>query len=78
MNSIGKVSSRRVYDGKTIDGDVATRINEFAAHQEVDLVVLTTHGHGGLSKLWFGSVADAVLRRATVPVLLVPASRSMR
>jgi nucleotide-binding universal stress UspA family protein len=32
---------------------------------------MTTHGRGGLGRLIFGSVADAVLRNSPVPVLLV-------
>jgi len=33
--------------------------------------VMTTHGRGGLSRLWLGSVADRMLRRLDVPVLLL-------
>ena len=36
-----------------------------------DLIVMGTHGRRGLSRLRFGSVAEAVLRRATCPVLIV-------
>ena len=36
-----------------------------------DLVVMTTHGRGGLERAWLGSVADAVIRHVHVPVLLV-------
>ncbi|MFO8175919.1 MAG: universal stress protein [Longimicrobiales bacterium] len=36
-----------------------------------DLVVMATHGRGGLSRLWLGSVADAFLRHASKPVILV-------
>ena len=36
-----------------------------------DLIAMTTHGRGGLGRLIFGSVADAVLRRAPCPILLV-------
>jgi nucleotide-binding universal stress UspA family protein len=32
---------------------------------------MTSRGHGGLRRLWLGSVADAVIRRSSVPVLLV-------
>jgi nucleotide-binding universal stress UspA family protein len=39
-----------------------------------DLVVMSTHGRSGLSRLLMGSVADHVLRQAPVPVMLVPAS----
>ena len=36
-----------------------------------DLVVMTTHGRGGLERIWLGSVADEIIRRAHVPVLLI-------
>ena len=36
-----------------------------------DLLVMTTHGRTGLARWFFGSVAEAVLRRSQVPVLLV-------
>jgi nucleotide-binding universal stress UspA family protein len=35
-------------------------------------IVLGTHGHGGMHHLMFGSVAQELVRRSTVPVLLVP------
>ena len=35
-----------------------------------DLVAIETHGRGGLSRLFLGSVADKVLRGSTLPVLL--------
>jgi nucleotide-binding universal stress UspA family protein len=37
-----------------------------------DLVVMSTHGRSGLSRLILGSVADYVLRHSPVPVMLVP------
>jgi Universal stress protein UspA and related nucleotide-binding proteins len=45
----------------------------FAAIQEhqPDLVVMGTHGRGGLSRLLYGSVTEAVLRSAKVPVLTI-------
>jgi nucleotide-binding universal stress UspA family protein len=44
-----------------------------AAAQRADLIVMSTHGRGGLGRWLVGSVADRVLRGATVPVLLVRA-----
>lgn len=35
-------------------------------------IVLGTHGHGGMHHLMFGSVAQEIVRRSTIPVLLVP------
>ena len=43
-----------------------------ATEQNVDLIVMSTHGRAGITRLLYGSVAEAVLRGATVPVLLVP------
>lgn len=44
-----------------------------AAAQEggADLIALATHGRTGVGRLLFGSVAEAVLRRATVPVFMI-------
>jgi nucleotide-binding universal stress UspA family protein len=43
-----------------------------AAHEEkVDLVVMSTHGRGGVARWTFGSVADKVARHCPCPVLLV-------
>jgi nucleotide-binding universal stress UspA family protein len=39
---------------------------------DADLIVMTTHGRTGLRRAVFGSVAEAIVRRASVPVLLVP------
>ena len=43
-----------------------------AERQRADLIVMSTHGRGGLSRMLYGSVADQILRRARIPVLLVP------
>jgi nucleotide-binding universal stress UspA family protein len=46
-------------------------ITEFAEANEVDLIVMSTRGRSGLSRWLMGSVADRVVRGATVSVLLV-------
>jgi len=40
-----------------------------------DFVVLGSHGHGVLGGLLLGSVAEGMVRKATVPTLIVPASQ---
>jgi nucleotide-binding universal stress UspA family protein len=47
-------------------------IVEVARREEADLIVMGTHGLGGYRKMFFGSVAQGVLRHASVPVLAVP------
>jgi nucleotide-binding universal stress UspA family protein len=41
----------------------------------VDLIVMSTRGQSGLSRWLMGSVADRVVRGATIPVLLVRAEQ---
>ncbi len=54
---------------------LAETLHEFAAAYQADLIVMTTHGYGGLARLWLGSVAEALLRLAEIPlVLLRPAT----
>ena len=39
--------------------------------QPGDVIVMTTHGRGGVARWFLGSVAEDVVRRSAVPVLLV-------
>jgi nucleotide-binding universal stress UspA family protein len=54
-----------------LDGPVADTISWHATATESDLLVMTTHGRGPLARFWLGSVADALVRQASVPILLV-------
>lgn len=52
-------------------GDPATEILRTAEKEEVEMIVMSTHGRSGLSRVLMGSVAEAVLRRAKVPVMIL-------
>ncbi len=52
-------------------GDAAAEIVRIAADQQVDLIVISSHGRTGLGRLFFGSTAEAVVRHAGCPVLVV-------
>ncbi len=54
-------------------GAPAPEILRMADHVEADLIVMSTHGRGGLQRLWLGSVALKVVQAARHPVLLVRA-----
>jgi nucleotide-binding universal stress UspA family protein len=53
------------------DGSPAEEILDYAKNNEVDLIIMTTHGRSGPSRWLIGSVADKVIRNATVPVLMI-------
>jgi len=46
-------------------------IVEFATENDVDQIVLGSHGRSGVSRVLLGSVAERVVRRAPVPVTVV-------
>lgn len=52
---------------------IASVIENEARHWPADLIVIGTHGRSGLNRLLLGSVAEGLVRVATVPVLLVRA-----
>jgi nucleotide-binding universal stress UspA family protein len=56
------------------EGDVPRSIVAHAVEEQAGLVLLCTHGSGGVHQLLFGSVAQQVLKRGTAPVLLARAA----
>src|SRR5690606_6298591 len=54
-----------------LEGPVARTLASYAADVDATAIVMTTHGRSGLSRVWLGSVAEAVVRESGVPVLLV-------
>jgi nucleotide-binding universal stress UspA family protein len=56
-----------------IEGPVAGTLAEYVRDSGVDLVVMTTHGRGGMQRAWLGSVTDQLIRTLDVPVLVLRA-----
>ena len=51
-------------------GDPATEIVRVAKAERADMIVMSTHGRTGLSRVLMGSVAEKVVRRAPCPVVI--------
>ncbi len=54
-----------------LEGPIADSLLECARKKRTDLIIVGTHGRGGLRKLILGSVAEKVFRQSSVPVLTV-------
>jgi nucleotide-binding universal stress UspA family protein len=72
---VERIAARLRGEGLTVVPEVrvgrpVAEILECAAEREADLIAMSTHGHGGLTRLILGSVTDKVLRSASVPVLV--------
>jgi nucleotide-binding universal stress UspA family protein len=57
-------------------GPVGDVLQGYARRNDIDLIVISTHGRNGFSRLSLGSVTDSLIRHTTIPVLVVkpPAS----
>lgn len=55
-------------------GSEAAEILSFAEKAQSDLIVIGRHGHSGIHKAFFGSVAEKIVRKANCAVLVVPLS----
>ena len=69
-------------NGRTVEtallwGEAAPEILKQVRSAQAQLVVMGTHGRSGIGRWLYGSVADEVLRHATVPILLVPPGATM-
>jgi len=58
-------------DQRVVEGHPYVEIVRVAAHEEVDLLVIGTHGRSGLDHILFGSIAEKVVRKAPCPVLAI-------
>lgn len=54
-----------------VHGEASSEIVRVARERGVDLIVISSHGRTGLGRILFGSTAEAVVRHATCPVLVV-------
>jgi nucleotide-binding universal stress UspA family protein len=60
-------------EAKVRYGDPVEEILDHVVWDHIDLIAMATHGRTGLKRVVLGSVAEAVLRRTSVPMLLVRA-----
>ncbi|UIF86004.1 universal stress protein [Cupriavidus sp. UYPR2.512] len=71
LAAAGVAHETRLVTEAPVPGDMGASINEAARQWGADLLVIGTHGRRGVRRLVLGSVAEAVLRQSTMPVLLV-------
>lgn len=71
---LGRINGAAI-EVSLIEGAAGPSLVDDVARTEPAVLVMATHGRGPISRLWLGSVADHMIRHASVPVLLIrPAS----
>lgn len=74
LRAAGRAVSTRVLVGRPVHDQIL----EAAAEMSADLIVLGTHRARGLERLMLGSVADKVVRKSELPLLIAPMRRRAR
>jgi nucleotide-binding universal stress UspA family protein len=68
------ITAKSVLIQLEINQSVAEIILDYANNNDIDLIIISSHGRSGITKWAFGSVADRVVRHSRIPVLtIVPA-----
>jgi nucleotide-binding universal stress UspA family protein len=60
-----------------LDGPVVAALCDYARANQVDLIVMSTHGRGALGRMWLGSIAAELIRQAPTPILLVRPQKAL-
>ena len=73
LDSVAARFRNKGIDCKTIiaHGPVVEKIIETANNEEADLIAMTSHGYGGLTRIFYGSVAAGILNRVDRPLFIV-------
>ena len=56
---------------EVLSGKVADSLKQYAEENQVDLIIIGTHGRSGVSRWVWGSTADRMLRSANIPILMI-------
>ncbi len=62
-----------VFNFVVLEGNPANMLTDYATENEVDLIVIASHGRSGVSRWVMGSVAERLVRTSCVPVMMVRA-----
>jgi len=58
--------------GLLAQGSIVDVILQKSKQLGIDIIIVGTHGHGGVHHMIFGSVSEGVLRNSSCPILVIP------
>ncbi|MBW2116070.1 MAG: universal stress protein [Deltaproteobacteria bacterium] len=74
---VDKIENGIKYEIVARSGREDEEIIEFAKKENVDIIVMGTHGRTGIEHVFFGSVAEKVLRRSPFPIFVIPCRKKL-
>jgi nucleotide-binding universal stress UspA family protein len=69
---VKKIDNEIAYKTIIKSGREDNEILKFVKKEQVDIIIMGTHGRTGIEHVFFGSVAENVLRRSKVPIFIIP------
>ena len=72
---VKKIEDGSKFEIVTISGREDEEIIKFAKKKNADIIVMGTHGRTGIEHVFFGSVAEKVLRHSLFPVFIIPCKK---
>jgi len=72
---VKKIGNKIKFEIVTKSGREDNEILKFAKRENIDIIVMGTHGRTGIEHVFFGSVAEKVIRRSPFPVFIIPCKR---
>ena len=74
---VDKIENGIRYEIITKSGREDDEILKFAKDEKVDIIVVGTHGRTGIEHVFFGSIAEKVLRHSPFPVFVIPCRKKL-
>ncbi len=74
---VKKIEDGIKFEIVTISGREDEEIIKFAKKENADIIVMGTHGRTGIEHVFFGSVAEKVLRQSPFPVFIIPCKKRL-
>ena len=74
---VKKIENGVKFEVVTRSGREDDEIIKFAKDEKVDLIVMGTHGRTGIKHVFFGSIAEKVLRHSPFPVFIIPCNKKL-
>ena len=74
---VAKIENGIKFEIVTKSGKEKNEILKFAQKENVDIIVMGTHGKTGIEHVFFGSVAEKVIRHSTLPIFIIPCKKKL-
>jgi len=74
---VKKIENGVKFEIITKSGRENDEIIKFAKQEKVDIIVMGTHGRTGIEHVFFGSVAEKVLRHSPFPIFIIPCKKKL-